>query len=78
MNLTRDNEVTTKEVTLVEKTFGPDIGGLKGMTTRSKPLHIQSQEIDILRELLSLHEDVESFLDGLHVNGKLFATPISH
>ena len=68
MNLTCDNEATTEDVSLTKKTFGPGIGGIKGMTTRSKPLPTQSQAMCIPRELLSTHEDLETSLDGLHVN----------
>ena len=55
MNLTGDNEVTTEDVELAEKTFRPDIGELKGKVKRSRPLPIQSQAIDMSRGLLSLH-----------------------
>ena len=55
MNLMRDNEVTTEDVELAEKTFRPDIGELKGKVKRSRPLPIQSQAIDMSRGLLSLH-----------------------
>ena len=58
MNLTRDNKATTEDASLAEKTFGTDIGGLKGKTTISKPLTIQSQVIDVPRGLSSLHEEV--------------------
>ena len=45
MSFTRDEEATIEDAALIEKTFGPDIGGLKGMTTRSKPLPTQIQTI---------------------------------
>ena len=60
MNLTRDNTVTTDDVSFAEKTFGLDIGRLKGNTMRSKLLPTQNQAISIPRELLSLHEEVET------------------
>ena len=69
MNLMRDNEVTTEDAALIEKTFGLDVGGLKGMTTRSKPLPTQSQVIDIPREFSSLHEEADTSLDGVCANG---------
>ena len=40
MSLMLCNEVTTKDVLYAENTFGPCIGGLKGMTTKSKTLSI--------------------------------------
>ena len=78
MSLARDNETTTEDVVLTEKTFGSDVGGLKGMTTRSKSSPTQSQEIEIPREWLSLCEETETSLDGLHANGQSFVTCISH
>jgi hypothetical protein len=34
MNLIRNNKVTTKDVKLAVKAFGPDVRGIKGKTTR--------------------------------------------
>ena len=42
VNLMRDNQVKTEDAALTEKTFRTDIGELKGATTRSKPLPMQS------------------------------------
>ena len=78
MSLMRDNEVITEGFALAEKNFGLDIGGLKGMSTRSKSLPMQSKVTEILRDLLSIHEEMEASLDGLNVSGKLFVTSISH
>ena len=74
MNVTRDNEATTKEVALAENTFRTDVGGLKGMTKRSKTLPMQSQTINIPQDSLYLHEEVEVSLDRLHVNEKCLVT----
>ena len=78
MNLTRDNKLKNEDVALDENTFGLDIGGLKGKTTRFKPLPMQSQITFIPQELLYLHEKAETSLNGLHANGKLFIASISH
>ena len=37
VGLMHDDEVSTEDAALAEKTFGPNIGGLKGKTTRFKP-----------------------------------------
>jgi hypothetical protein len=37
MNLITNNVVTTADINLATKTYGPDIGAMKGKTTRSKP-----------------------------------------
>jgi hypothetical protein len=43
MNLIKNNVVTMDDVNLAEKAYGPDVGGIKGKTTRSsrpKPVTI--------------------------------------
>ena len=35
MNLIKNNTVTTADVNLATKAYGPDVGGIKGKTTRS-------------------------------------------
>ena len=41
--LSRDNKVTTEDVALNKHAFGPEIGGLKGMTARPRLLPNQRQ-----------------------------------
>ena len=41
MNLVKDNQVTIEDIDLAQKLFGPDVGPIKGKTTRKK---IQAQE----------------------------------
>ena len=79
VNLMHEDQVTAEDATLTEKTFGLDMGGgLKSMTTRSKQLPIQSKAIYITRELLSLHKEVETSLDRLHMSEESIATSTSH
>ena len=78
MNLIRNNEVTTGDVNLAEKSFGPDVGSIKGKTTRTKPTPVTSNLIEIPSELLSIHEDVTISMDGLTVNALKFLTTTSH
>ena len=47
--LARGNVATAEDVVLAEKTFAPDMGGLKGKTTRSRPLAAQSEAMEIPR-----------------------------
>eukprot|EP00957_Ditylum_brightwellii_P023828 1798069-Ditylum_brightwellii.AAC.1 len=51
MNLIRNNKVTTDDVNLATRAFGPDIGAIKGKTTRSKRTPVTSNMIEIPREL---------------------------
>jgi hypothetical protein len=47
MNMIKNNPVTTADVELAEKIFGPDIATLKGKTTRRKPVPVVEDYIDI-------------------------------
>jgi hypothetical protein len=40
MNAIKNNPVTTKDIEIAEKIFGPDISSLKGKTTRQKPIPV--------------------------------------
>ena len=68
MNLIKNNRVTTKDIVLAEKAFGPDVGELKGKTTRSKPRVAVDNVVEIPPELLSMNEEVKLSIDGLRVN----------
>ena len=78
MNLIRDAKITTTDINLAEKAFGPDVGSMKGKTARSRPLPAQSNLIDIPHELLRINEDIVLSIDGLSVNTLKFLTTISH
>ena len=74
----KNNRITTKDVILAEKAFGPDVGELKGKTTRRKPRVAVDNVVEIPPELLSINEEVILSIDGLSVNGLKFLTTISH
>lgn len=78
MNLIRDNIVTTKDVDLAETIFGPDVGAIKGKTTRQRPTPINDTKIEIPSELLAVNEEVELSMDGLKVNSLDFLTTITN
>ena len=78
MNLIKDMEITTKDVNLAEKAFGPDVGSMKGKSTRKTPIPAMSNVIEIPTELLRLNEDITLSIDGLNVNTLKFLTSISH
>ena len=50
---------------LAKKTFGPDIGLLKGKTARKWLILVFSSMIDIPTELLRVNEEVEILLVSL-------------
>jgi len=77
MNLIRNNPVTNTDITLAEKIFGEDISSIKAKSTRSKPIPVVEDLIDIPSELISVQQDITLAMDGLQVNGLKFLTTIS-
>ena len=70
-------KVTTRDVDLAEKIFGPDLGTLKGKTTRRKPLPMVSDQIAIPPQLYENREFIELCIDLMFVNSMPFFTSIS-
>ena len=58
MNLIKNNTVTIENMQLVEKTYGPDLGGIKSKSTRIKPMAVRSQVIETSDELLQANEEI--------------------
>ena len=65
MNLIKNSKIMSEYADLVEKVFGPNIGPLKGETTRKWLTLMFSSIIDIPTKLLRVNEEVEISLDGL-------------
>jgi hypothetical protein len=77
MNTIKNNPVTTEDVNIAKKIFGPEISSLKGKTTRRKPVPVIEDCIKIPRELIAAQHSVTLCLDGMKVNGIPFLTTIS-
>ena len=43
--------MTVEDVNIAEKIFGPDMGTLKGKTTRRKPKPVTTDTVEILPEI---------------------------
>ena len=78
MNLIKNNVVTTDDVNLATKAYGPDVGGIKGKTTRSWPTPVANNMVEIPDELLDIQQDLIVSIDGLTVNSLKFLSTISH
>jgi hypothetical protein len=78
MNLIKNNVVTTADVNLATKAYGPDVGAIKGKTTRRKPTQVASNIVEIPDELLEIQQDLTLSMDGLTVNSLKFLSTISH
>jgi len=77
MNMITNNPITTKDVDLAGKIFCPNIGTIIGKTTRSKPIPVVDEMIDIPSELVQVQEDEILTLDGMTVNSPKFLTTIA-
>ena len=77
MNAITNSPVTTADVDLAEKIFGPDIATIKGKATQQKPMPVTSGVIEIPKELIAAQQDVTLCMDDMKVNGLWFLTSIS-
>ena len=77
MNAIGNNPVTTKDIVIAEKIFGPDVGNLKGKSTRRNPIPVVDNHIEIPRDLIRSQQGVHLCIDGMKVNGLVFLTTIS-
>ena len=53
-NLFKNCPVTTEDIILADKLFGPDISTLKGKSTKASPAQVISDEIEVPDELLKI------------------------
>ena len=76
-NLIADCPVTSNDLTLATKIFGPDVASIKGRSTRKRP-HLQTDDtIDVPPELYDAQRGVDLCVDVLFVNGIPFVSSVS-
>jgi hypothetical protein len=78
MNLIKNNVVTPDDVNLAPQAYGPDVGGIKGKTTRRRPTPVVNNMVEIPDELLDVQQELTVSIDGLTVNSLKFLSTISH
>jgi hypothetical protein len=76
MNQIKNCPVTVTDVTNATKIWGPDIGALKGKTTRRTPSRVRQDDIDIPHELKARFDDVVLCVDLMYAQGIPILTTI--
>jgi hypothetical protein len=67
MNVIQNCPVTV-DVNISEKIFGPDMSSLKGKSIRRKPKPVRSDLIEIPKEIITKHHDIDLCMDAMYVN----------
>jgi hypothetical protein len=64
-NVIQNCPVTVEDVNISEKIFGPDMSSLKGKSTRRKPKPVRSHLIEIPKEIITKHHDIDLCMDTM-------------
>jgi hypothetical protein len=65
MNTIKNCPVTVEDVNIADGIFGPDMSSLKGKSTRRKPKSVRKELIEIPKELITKHQNVELGMDTI-------------
>jgi hypothetical protein len=68
MNVIQNCPMTVEDVNISEKLFGPDMSSLKGKSMRRKPKPVRSDLIEIQKEIITKHHDIDLCMDTMYVN----------
>ena len=68
MNVIQNCPVTVEDINIAEKLFEPDMSSLKGKSTRRKPKPVRKNFIEIPKELVAEHHDIELCMNTMYVN----------
>ena len=75
-NMIQNCPVTSKDVQVAEEIFGPSVSRLKGKSTRRAPKPVRSDWIEIPKELMLKHRELELCMDTMFVNDVQMLTAI--
>jgi hypothetical protein len=65
INFIQNCPVTVEDVNISKNIFGPDISSLKGKSTKRKPKPVRSDLIEISKEIITKHHNVELCMDTM-------------
>ena len=68
LNLLKDCPISNTDIINANKIFGPDLANIRGKTVRRKPARVQTEYVDIPREILDIHRYVTLVADVMFVN----------
>jgi hypothetical protein len=77
MNAIRNCPVTTEDVNIAEKIFGPNMSSLKGKSTCQKSTPVREDTVKIPEELIANNREIELCIDIMYVNECGFMTTIN-
>jgi hypothetical protein len=77
MNSIMNCPVSVDDVNLDEKIHGPDVASLKGKSTRSRPIPVINDIIEIPKELIAAQNEVDLCIDTLFINSLPFLATVS-
>jgi hypothetical protein len=76
MNAIRNFPVTTEDVNITKKIFGPNMSSLKGKLTRRKSTPVREDTVKIPEELIANNRELELCIDIMYINECRFMTTI--
>jgi len=77
MNSIKNSPVTTEDIDLAKRIYGPDVASLKGKTVCQSPAPVVNDVIEIPRELIASQYNVDLFIDTMFVNSPAFLSTVS-
>ena len=77
-NIIKNCPVTPEDVDIAERIFGKDMSYLKGKSKRSKPIVNRKDIVEIPKELIEKHHNLELHIDVMFINKLPFMTGIDN
>jgi len=75
-NMIANCPITSEDVTIAEKIFGPSMSSLKGKSMRQKPKPVKYDVIEIPSELIEKHQEIVLCMDTMFINSEGMLTSI--